>query len=157
MAGGVCYVDLFAGDLKGLRDKIPYFKQLGLTYLHLMPLFKAPEGNSDGGYAVSSYREVDPRLGTIEELSGLASELRRSGISLVLDFVFNHTSDEHHWAKRAQAGDLIYSDYYYIFPDRNLPDAYERTLREIFPDQRPGSFTYRPDIGKWVWTTFNSF
>jgi amylosucrase len=157
MVGGVCYVDLFAGDLKGLRDKIPYFKQLGLTYLHLMPLFKAPEGNSDGGYAVSSYREVEPGLGTIEELSELAGELRHNGISLVLDFVFNHTSDEHDWAKQAQAADLVYSDYYYIFPDRVLPDAYERTLREIFPDQRPGSFTYRPDMGKWIWTTFNSF
>lgn len=157
MMGGVCYVDLFAGDLSGLRAKIPYFKQLGLTYLHLMPLFKAPEGNSDGGYAVSSYRDVDPRLGTMEQLSEIAGELRRNGISLVVDFVFNHTSDEHEWARRAQAGDPIYSDYYFIFPDRNMPDAYERTLREIFPDQRPGNFTYRPDMGKWVWTTFNSF
>jgi amylosucrase len=157
MAGGVCYIDLFAGDLRGLRSKIPSFKQLGLTYLHLMPLFRSPEGNSDGGYAVSSYRDVDPRLGTISDLTDLATELRRNGISLVLDFVFNHTSDEHEWAIRAQQGDPTYSDYYYIFPDRTLPDAYQRTLREIFPDQRPGSFTYRPDMDRWVWTTFNSF
>ena len=157
MIGGVCYVELFAGDLEGLRDKIPYFKELGLIYLHLMPLFKAPEGNNDGGYAVSSYREVDPSLGTMEELSRLAAELRHNGISLVLDFVFNHTSDEHEWARRAREGDPAYADYYYIFPDRTVPDAYQRTLREIFPDQRPGSFTYRPDMGKWVWTTFNSF
>ena len=87
----------------------------------------------------------------------MAGELRRNGISLVLDFVFNHTSDEHEWARRAQAGDPDYADYYYIFPDRTMPDAYERTLREIFPDQRPGSFTYRSDMGSWVWTTFNSF
>ncbi len=157
MLGGVCYVDLFAGDLAGLRGKLPYFKELGLTYLHLMPLFKAPEGANDGGYAVSSYREVNPRLGTLAELSGLARELRQEGMSLTVDFVFNHTSNEHEWARRAQAGDEEYEDYYYIYNDRTVPDAYERTLREIFPDARPGSFTYRPDMGKWVWTTFYSF
>ena len=157
MMGGVCYVDLFAGDLQGVRKKIGYFKELGLTYLHLMPLFRAPEGNSDGGYAVSSYRDVNPALGTMQELASLADELRANGISLVLDYIFNHTSDEHDWALKAQAGDREYMDYYYIFPDRTMPDAYERTLREIFPDQRPGSFTYRPDMDSWVWTTFNSF
>ena len=157
MLGGVCYVDLFAGNLAGLREKLPYLKELGLTYLHLMPLFEAPEGENDGGYAVSSYREVDPKLGTMAELSELAGELRREGISLTVDFVFNHTSNEHAWARAAQAGDEEYADYYYIFPDRTMPDAYERTVREIFPEARPGSFTYRPDMGKWVWTTFYSF
>ena len=144
--GGVCYVDLFAGDLSGLRAKLPYLKELGLTYLHLMPLFKAPEGDSDGGYAVSDYREVDPRLGVMDDLRALATELRQHGISLVLDFVFNHTSDEHRWAQAAQAGDEEFADFYFVFPDRTLPDAYDRTLREIFPDQHPGSFTYRPDL-----------
>ncbi len=157
MLGGVLYVDLFAGTLDGVRAKIPYFKEVGLTYLHLMPLFRAPAGNSDGGYAVSNYREVDPTLGTMDDLARLAEELHAEGISLVLDFVFNHTSDEHPWARRAQAGDEDYRDYYYIFPDRTLPDQYQRTLRDIFPDVRPGSFTYRPDVGAWVWTTFNSF
>src|SRR5438270_1301327 len=103
MVGGVCYVDLFAGTLSGLRDRLPYFKKLGLTYLHLMPLFESPEGESDGGYAVSSYRRVNRKLGTIEELAELACEFQEQGISLVLDFVFNHTSDEHEWARRAQA------------------------------------------------------
>ena len=157
MMGGVLYVDLFAGNLKGLREKIPYLKELGLTYLHLMPLFLAPDGNSDGGYAVSSYREVNPSLGTMEELSALAAELRENGISLVLDFVFNHTSDEHRWAKAALSGDPEYKDFYFIFPDRTMPDEYEKNLREIFPEQRPGSFTYLPDADRWVWTTFNSF
>lgn len=157
MVGGMCYVNLFAGTLHGLRDRLPYFKKLGLTYLHLMPLFESPEGNSDGGYAVSSYRRVNPRLGTIEDLAELARELQEHGISLVLDFVFNHTSDEHEWAKRAQAGDHEYEHFYFLFPDRTVPDAYERTLREIFPTVRRGSFTWREDIHKWVWTTFNSF
>lgn len=99
MLGGVCYVDLFAGDLAGIREKIPYFKELGLTYLHLMPLFLAPEGDNDGGYAVSSYRDVNPALGNMAELSDLARHLRQQSISLVLDLVFNHTSDEHLWAE----------------------------------------------------------
>lgn len=157
MVGGMCYVDLFAGTLNGLRNRLPYLKKLGLTYLHLMPLFESREGNSDGGYAASSYRRVNPRLGTIEELAGLAREFQEHGISLVLDFVFNHTSDEHEWARRAQAGDPEYERFYFLFPDRTMPDAYERTLREIFPAVRRGSFTWREDIGKWVWTTFNSF
>ena len=157
MLGGVCYVDLFAGDLGGIREKIPYFKELGLTYLHLMPLFKAPQGENDGGYAISSYREVDLRLGSMTELSGLARELRQNGISLVMDFVFNHTSDEHEWALRAKAGDAEYREFYFMFPDRETPDRYEQNLREIFPDEHPGAFTYFPEIQQWVWTTFHSY
>ncbi len=157
MLGAVCYVDLFAGNLEGVRQKVEYFKELGLTYLHLMPLFQVPEGENDGGYAVSSYREVNPALGTIEQLSTLASELRQEGISLVLDLVFNHTSDEHEWAQRALAGDPEYQDYYRIFPNREMPAAYEAHMREIFPDEHPGAFTYRKEIDKWVWTTFHSY
>src|SRR5579859_1969374 len=157
MVGGMCYVDLFAGTLNGLRDRLPYLEKLGLSYLHLMPLFESPEGNSDGGYAVSNYRRVNPRLGTIEELSELAREFQEHGISLVLDFVFNHTSDEHEWARRAQAGNYEYERFYFLFSDRTIPDAYEYTLREIFPGVRRGSFSWREDIHRWVWTTFNSF
>jgi glycosidase len=157
MLGGVCYVDLYAGVLEGIRAKLPYFKELGLTYLHLMPLFKTPEGENDGGYAVSSYREVNPKLGTMKQLTDLASELRREGISLALDFVFNHTSDEHKWAMRARAGDPDFQEYYRIFPDRTMPDAYEKNLREIFPDEHPGAFTYFPKMHQWVWTTFHSY
>jgi amylosucrase len=157
MLGGVCYVDLFADDLAGIRARIPYFKELRLTYLHLMPLFLSPTEENDGGYAVSSYRQVDPTLGTMNQLAELATELRREGISLVLDFVYNHTSDEHEWAQRALSGDLDYQEYYFIFPDRQMPDAYDAHLREIFPDVRRGSFTFRPEIDCWVWTTFHSF
>jgi amylosucrase len=157
MMGGVCYVDLYAGTLAGVRGRIPYFKELGLTYLHLMPLFKCPPENNDGGYAVSSFREVNPALGTLAELAALAADLRENGISLCLDFVFNHTSDEHEWALRARAGDPDYQDFYLIYEDRTIPTLYEAHLREIFPEQAPGSFTFVAEINKWVWTTFNTF
>ncbi|WP_298611332.1 alpha-amylase family glycosyl hydrolase [uncultured Thiothrix sp.] len=156
MVGGVCYVDLFAGNLQGIIQKIPYFQELGLTYLHLMPLFKCPEGQSDGGYAVSSYREVNPSLGTIEDLRAVAQALKAAGITLVVDFIFNHTSNEHSWAQEAVKGNPHYQDFYYFFPDRRMPDAYDLTVREIFPDQHPGAFSQLED-GRWVWTTFNSF
>lgn len=157
MLGGVCYVDLFAGDLEGIRARIPYFKELGLTYLHLMPLFQMPPGENDGGYAISSYREVNPPLGTMDDLAALAAELRQAGISLVLDFVFNHTSNQHQWAKNAIDGHPEYRDYYRIFPDRQMPDAYEAHLREIFPDEHPGAFTFDPHLNAWVWTTFHTY
>jgi len=157
MVGAVCYVDLFAGDINGLLEKIPYLKELGVTYLHLMPLFKSPDGENDGGYAISSYREINPSIGTMNELINLGKELRKNGISLVLDFVFNHTSNEHDWAVKAQAGDPIYEKYYWIYPDRRMPDAFESHLREIFPDEHSGAFTYFKSIDKWVWTTFHSY
>lgn len=157
IVGGALYVDLFSENLGKLRDSIPYFKDLGLTYLHLMPLFAVRPGNNDGGYAISNYRSVDPRLGTIEDLRLLADDLRAAGIQLVLDFVFNHTSDDHFWAQQAQAGDREYQDFYFIFPDRAVPDQYERTLREIFPTVRRGNFTWHDGMQRWVWTTFNSF
>jgi len=157
MVGAMCYVDLFAGDLAGLRERIPYLTEMGITYLHLMPLFRSPDGDNDGGYAVSSYREVDPQLGTMEELAELATELRHHGISLTLDFVFNHTSDEHDWARAAMAGDLRHQAYYRMFPDRTLPDQYEKTMPEVFTDDHPGAFTYRTGIKKWIWTTFHTY
>jgi amylosucrase len=167
MLGGVCYVDRYATDLDGVRARIPYFRELGLTYLHLMPLFAAPEANSDGGYAVSSYRHVNPALGDMQQLASLAAELRVNGIVLVLDFIFNHTSNEHEWAQRAIAGDREYENYYWIFDGRELPDAFETTVREIFPDDHPGAFVPLPRIDgtvpsreeaeRWIWATFYSF
>jgi len=157
MVGATGYVDLFAKNLEGLRERIPYLMDLGITYLHLMPLYRTPAGDNDGGYAVSSYREVDPDLGTIEQLAGLAQELRRHGVSLCLDFVFNHTSDEHAWAKRALEGDAEFQAYYRMYPDRTVPDEIEKTIRPVFPDEHPGCFTYRSRIRKWVWTTFHNY
>ena len=157
MVGAVCYVDLFSVDLKGMKEKIPYLKELGITYLHLMPIFKSPEGDNDGGYAVSSYRDIDTELGTMEDLKELAGELRNQGISLVLDFVFNHTSDEHEWAKLALSGNEEFQDYYRMFNGREIPDQFEKTITPVFQNDHPGCFTYRSRIKKWVWTTFHNY
>lgn len=157
MLGMACYVDLFAGDLKKIQARIPYMQSLGLTYLHLLPLYDAPQGDSDGGYAVSDYRKVNSELGQTEDLVALANALSKAGISLVLDFVFNHTSDEHQWAQSAKAGEQEYQDYYYMFDDKHIPDLYEQNLREIFPQIRRGNFSWNEDSQKWVWTTFNNF
>ncbi|MGS2719140.1 amylosucrase [Paraglaciecola aestuariivivens] len=157
LLGMSCYVDLFAGDLAGLEQKIPYLRSLGITYLHLMPLYKSPKGDSDGGYAVSDYRQTDEKLGSIKDLKKLSDALSEAGINLVLDFVFNHTSDEHQWAKEAQKGHPEYQEYYWMFDDKTVPDLYEQNLREIFPQVRKGNFTWCPKANKWVWTTFNNF
>jgi amylosucrase len=157
MVGAMCYVDLFAGDLERMREQIPYLTELGITLLHLMPLFRSPPGDNDGGYAVSSYREVDSQLGSMEQLAELASELRHHGISLTLDFVFNHTADDHDWARRAVAGSEEHQAFYRLFPNRELPDQYEKNLRPIFPDEHPGAFTYRNSLRRWVWTSFHNY
>lgn len=157
MVGGALYVDLFSENLTKLREHIPYLKDIGLTYLHLMPLFAVRPGNNDGGYAISNYRSINPDLGTIDDLRDLARDLREAGISLTLDFVFNHTADDHHWAQQAQAGEWEYQQFYWMFPDRTIPDQYERSLREIFPTIRRGNFTWHEGMQQWIWTTFNSF
>ncbi len=160
MIGYVCYPDLFAGNLRGVREKIPYLKELGITYLHLMPILQARPAPNDGGYAVMDYRTIKPELGTIDDLKALATDLRKRGISLCVDLVMNHTAKEHEWAQKALTGEEKYLEYYYTFSDRTLPDVFERTLPEIFPDEAPGSFTWYPDMtgnGRWVWTTFMNY
>lgn len=157
MVGIVLYVDLFSNNLAGLQDHISYFETLGVTYLHLMPLFSTPHGENDGGYAVSDYRAVNPDLGTMADLSRLAAALREQGISLALDFVFNHTSDEHEWAGKAKALDPEYMDYFFTFTDQDQVDQYQEHLRDIFPTIRKGNFTWNENMRRWVWTTFNSY
>ena len=157
MIGYVAYPERFAGTLRGVGEHLPYLEELGIKYLHLMPLLKPRAGQNDGGYAVQDYRAVREDLGSMDDLRTLASQLRERGISLELDLVMNHVAQEHDWAVRAQSGEGKYRSYFLMFPNRERPDAYERTLPEVFPDFAPGNFTWNEAAQSWVWTTFNSY
>jgi amylosucrase len=156
MIGYVCYADRFAGSLHGVRQHLDYLAELGVTYLHLMPLLRPRPGENDGGYAVADYDTVDPRVGTMADLQALAADLHERGMVLCIDLVLNHTASEHEWARKALAGDPGCREMYLVYPDRTEPDAYERTLPEVFPALAPGSFTEVPDLG-WVWTSFHEY
>jgi len=155
--GMALYADGFAGDLKGLRERLPYLQELGVNMVHVMPILRCPAGASDGGYAVSDFRQIDPRVGKLEEVQALADEMHKRGMLLTLDVVVNHTSDEHEWAQQARSGNRLYQDYYYIFGNRDVPDMFEETMPEIFPETSPGNFTWDEAMGKWVMTVFNSY
>ncbi|MGD8934401.1 MAG: amylosucrase [Gammaproteobacteria bacterium] len=155
--GMALYADGFAGDLKNLKSKARYFQDLGVNMVHVMPIMKCPTGHSDGGYAVSNFREVDSRFGSMEDLDRLSNELRKRDILLTLDVVLNHTSNEHEWAQKAIQGDQKYQDYYYMFPNREIPDMFEETMPETFPDTAPGNFTWIEGMDKWVMTVFKNY
>jgi amylosucrase len=157
MVGYAAYADRFAGTLAGVAERAPYLTDLGVGYLHLMPLLTPRPAPNDGGYAVQDFRSVRPDLGTNADLRALTRRLREEGISLCLDLVLNHVAREHEWARRARAGEQAYRDYFLVYPDRSMPDAFERTLPEVFPDFAPGSFTWDADLDGWVWTTFNDY
>ncbi|PJM73316.1 amylosucrase [Bifidobacterium primatium] len=157
MFGMTLYTDLFAGDLKKLADRVPYLEEQKLTYLHLMPLLQMPHPQNDGGYAVEDFDNVDPTLGTNEDLAALTAKLRKAGISLCLDFVMNHTASSHRWAKAAQAGDPEYQDYYFCYDDRTIPDQYDAVVPQVFPGTAPGNFSWNEQMGKWVMTQFYPF
>lgn len=155
MAGYVFYIDRFNGTLRGILDKLDYLEDLGITYVHLMPCLKPRPGDSDGGYSVMDYRQINPAFGTMADFEAVSAALRARGMSLCVDLVLNHTAKEHAWAKKAAKGDPKYQDYYLMFDTPDMPTLYEQTLVEVFPDNAPGNFTHYPEIGKWVWTTFN--
>ncbi|MFZ6718861.1 alpha-amylase family glycosyl hydrolase [Undibacterium sp. Ji49W] len=154
MLGYCCYVDRFAGDLKGVQQRIPHLQELGVTYLHLLPFLKARAGENDGGFAVADFDAVEPRLGTMQDLEQTCNALRQAGISLCSDFILNHVADDHPWAVAAKNGDARYRDYFYHYPNRNKPDAFEKNLGQVFPQVAPGNFSYVSDMQAWVWTTF---
>lgn len=157
IAGMSLYVDRFCGGLKNLQEKLGYFEKLGVNFLHLMPVFESPANESDGGYAVSDFRKVDARFGTLDDLKALQQEMLQKNMYLMIDIVLNHTSHHHEWAQKARQGDPHYQDFFYFFNDRTLPDEYEKTMPEIFPESAPGSFTYVPGCNKWVMTVFHNY
>lgn len=155
--GYMFYVDLFSDDLVKLIDKASYLKNLGVTLVHLMPLLKPREGENDGGYAVEDYREIDPRVGSMEDFERLVKAFHKKGIRVCIDYVLNHTAKEHEWAQRAIRGEEPYNGFYFIYDSYNEPGAYESTVPQVFPKVSPGNFTYYDEHKKWVWTTFYEF
>ncbi|HMB17220.1 MAG TPA: amylosucrase [Pelovirga sp.] len=155
--GMALYSEGFGGNLQGVCDNLSYFQELGINLIHIMPVLKCPEGRSDGGYAVSDFRAIDPRVGTLEDIQKLAGQARSRDILLTLDVVLNHTSDEHEWAQRARAGEKHYRDYYFTYPNRNVPDMFEQSMPEIFPETAPGNFTRDETMERWVMTVFNDY
>lgn len=157
IAGMSLYVDRFCGDLNQLAGKLGYFEQLGVNFLHLMPIFQSPAEESDGGYAVSDFRKVGERFGSLEGLKKLTQKMSEAGMYLMLDIVLNHTSHQHEWALKAKQGEKKYQDYFYFFEDRRLPDLFEQTMPDIFPESAPGSFTYVEECKQWAMTVFHRY
>ncbi|MGB3210268.1 MAG: alpha-amylase family glycosyl hydrolase [Desulforhopalus sp.] len=155
--GMALYCQGFSGNLQGLKERLHYFQELGVNIVHVMPILRCPKGSSDGGYAVSDFREINPEVGTLEDLQQLSAEMKKHNILLVLDVVVNHTSNMHFWATRAKAGEKKYQEYYFTFETRNVPDMFDQTMPEIFPETAPGNFTWDEEMGRWVMTVFNNF
>ena len=154
MVGMMMYIDNFAGNLKGVQEKLPYLEKCNVNYIHLMPFLDSPKGRSDGGYAVADFRKVKPELGTMDDLAELAEKCHEKGISLCMDFVMNHTSEDHEWAVKARQGDGEYMSRYFFYADPSIPAEYEKTVPQVFPTTAPGNFTWLPEIGHYVMTTF---
>ena len=154
LLGMMMYTNAFAGTLKGVKEKLPYVKSCGVNYLHFMPLLESPKGRDDGGYAVADFRKVKPELGTMEDLEDLTAECHRQGISCCLDFVMNHTSEDHEWARAARNGDPVARSRYFFYDDWFVPNIYEETVPEVFPTTAPGNFTWINDCNQVVMTTF---
>ncbi|MBC7688828.1 MAG: alpha-amylase [Aquabacterium sp.] len=157
ITGMSLYVDRFCGNLANLEKKLPYFTKLGVNLLHIMPVMQSPGGESDGEYAVSDFRKVDDRFGTLADLKKVQLGMHKTGMYLMMDIVFNHTSHHHQWAVKAKAGDKKYQDYFYMYDDRTVPDEFDKTMPEIFPENSPGNFTWSAECNKWVMTIFHNY
>ncbi|SNR80729.1 amylosucrase [Methylobacillus rhizosphaerae] len=157
LAGYTLYCQEYAQDLKGMHAKLDYLQELGINLVHIMPVLDGPKGRNDGGYAVRDFRKIDEKYGTLDDMDALSADMRSRGMLLVLDVVVNHTSDEHEWAQQAKQGNEQHLDYYYTYPDRKIPDIFEQSMPEVFPETAPGNFTWNEEMGRWVMTVFNHF
>lgn len=154
MLGMMLYIDNFAENIKGVEDRLDYIEKCNVNYIHLMPFLETVEGRSDGGYAVADFRKVQPKLGTMDDLESLTDACHKKGISVCMDFVMNHTSEDHEWARRARAGDGEYMSRYFFYDSYDIPSQYEKTVPQVFPTTAPGNFTWLSDANHFVMTTF---
>lgn len=154
MLGMMFYIDNFAGNMKGVQEKLDYIEKCNVNYIHLMPFLDTVEGRSDGGYAVADFRKVQEKLGTMEDLENLTAACHKKNINVCMDFVMNHTSEDHEWAKRARAGEGEYMSRYFFYDNGEIPAKFEETVPQVFPTTAPGNFTWLPEAGHYVMTTF---
>lgn len=154
LLGMMFYIDNFAGNMKGVKSKLDYIEQCNVNYIHLMPFLDTPEGRSDGGYAVSDFRKVQEKLGSMEDLDSLTAACHKKGINVCMDFVMNHTSEDHEWAKRARQGEGEYMSRYFFYDNPTIPQQYEKTVPQVFPTTAPGNFTWLRDAKHYVMTSF---
>ncbi len=154
MLGMMFYIDNFAGNMKGVQSRLDYIEQCNVNYIHLMPFLDTPEGRSDGGYAVADFRKVQEKLGSMEDLDALTAACHKKGINVCMDFVMNHTSEDHEWAQKARQGDGEYMSRYFFYDSWDIPAQYEKTVPQVFPTTAPGNFTWLEDIGHYVMTSF---
>ncbi|MBQ0058479.1 MAG: alpha-amylase family protein [Lachnospiraceae bacterium] len=154
MLGMMLYIDNFGGNMQGVKDRLDYIEKCNVNYIHLMPFLDTVEGRSDGGYAVVNFRKVREDLGTMEDLEELTSACHDKKINVCMDFVMNHTSEDHEWAKRARAGEGEYMSRYFFFDNPSIPQQFEQTVPQVFPTTAPGNFTWLPDCNHYVMTTF---
>lgn len=136
------------GDIRGVIEKLDYLQDLGIDYLWLTPFFKSPL--NDNGYDISDYLSIDPVFGSMEDVEELIAAAAQRGIGLMFDMVFNHTSTEHAWFRRALAGEKKYQDYY-IFRDGE-PGTPPTNWESKFGGN---AWTYVPELKKWYLHLFD--
>ena len=155
------------GDIKGIISKLDYIASLGVDVIWLSPVYKSP--NDDNGYDISDYKAIQPEFGTMEDFDLLLSQAKERGISIIMDLVINHTSDEHEWFERAKAGEQKYRDYYVIKKGKNgkLPNNWGNFFAEcpwepfgdpeneeyylhLFSKKQPDLNWYNPEVYREV-------
>ena len=154
MVGTMIYADDFADTLSGVQKKLGFVQKLNINMLHLMPFLDSPKAASDNGKAVSNYKKIRSDLGKMEDLKSLAQACHRKNICICSDFIMNHTSSSHIWAKKAQNGEGEYMSRYFFYDNPDIPNSYDLTVPQVYPATAPGNFTYIPEIDHFVMTTF---
>lgn len=136
------------GDIRGITAKLDYIKSLGVDYIWSTPFFVSPM--NDNGYDVANYCEIDPSFGTMADVEELIAEADKRGIGLMFDMVFNHTSTNHEWFRRALKGEEKYLNYY-IFKD-GTPDKPPTNWVSKFGGN---AWEYVPHLKKWYLHLFD--
>jgi maltose alpha-D-glucosyltransferase/alpha-amylase len=140
------------GDFAGLTEKLDYLQELGVTTLWLLPFYPSP--GRDDGYDIADYGSINPDFGTMKDFRRFIVEAKRRGLRVIIELVVNHTSDQHHWFKRAKRSDpKSGARNWYVWSDTD--QKYQGT-RIIFTDTEKSNWTWDPEAGQFYWHRFFS-